>query len=91
MLFHEIKRIFLAEYIEDLEIGQKISNAFGIETRNKDEVPGDNVGHDRLGSDDIFKNFGITLILASFVFLVLIGLVIIIVLVSRKTELSPKN
>ena len=37
VLFFEIKRIFLGEYIEDLEVGQKMSNAFGIETKNKVE------------------------------------------------------
>ena len=68
-----------------------MSNTFGIETKNKLEQPEDNIGEDRLGSDDVFGNFGITLILAVFVFLLLIGLVFIVILVSRRTELSQKN
>ena len=44
VLFHEIKRIFLGEYIEDLEIGQNFSNTLGIKTRNKVENPEDNIG-----------------------------------------------
>ena len=91
VLFLEIKRIFLAEYIEDLEVGQKMSNAFGIETRNKVEEPQDNIGEDRMGSDDVFGNFGITLILAIFVFLLLIGLLFIVILMSRRIALSQTN
>ena len=81
----------MGEYIEDLEVGQKMSNALGIETKNKIEQLEDNIGENRLGSDDVFGNFGITLILAIFVFLLLIGLVSIVILVSRRTELSQKN
>ena len=81
----------MGEYIEDLEVGKKISNAFGIETRNKVEHPEDDIGEDRLGSDDVFGNFGITLILAIFVILLLIVIVFIVIYVSRRTELSQKN
>ena len=91
VLLFEIKRIFLGEYIEDLEVGQKMSNAFGIETRNKLEQPEDNIGEDRLGSNDVFGNFGITLILAIFVFLLLIGLLFIVILMSRRIALSQTN
>ena len=37
VLFKETKRVFLGEYMDDLEIGQKVSNVFGIESYENDD------------------------------------------------------
>ena len=67
-----------------------MSSAFGIKTTNSKDASQKKVGVDRIGSDEISANFGITLILGSFIFLLLITLVIIAILISRRVHLAPK-
>lgn len=88
VLVKEIKRIFLGEYLEDLEIGHKMSSVLGIESNSDVNDPDEKIGDERLGSDQISANFGITFILATFVFLLIIGLILTVILISRRTTLS---
>ena len=81
-LFHELRKISLGEFLDDLEIGGQCLEWLGIpnEARSATEEV---VGEDRLGSrKDVFANLGSTLILASIciVVVVILGMLLIILL-----------
>lgn len=54
-------------------------------------MPENKLGEERLGSDDIFANFGITFVLSILIFMLLSGLVLTIIFISRSCNLSEKN
>lgn len=62
-----------------------------MDQKSQKEGPENKIGEERLGSDDIFENFGITLILSILIFILLSGIVLIILLISRNCNLSEKN
>ena len=70
IVLKELKRIAFGEFIDDLQLSSKITEAFGIQTVKVDDV-GDKVGMERLGKDDIWSNFGATLIIACIVIVLL--------------------
>ena len=83
LLLIKIRRIFLGEYIDDLQIGNRLSEALNIKVFSKYDAPEQKFGPDGIGSDEISANFGVTFILGSLIFLLLIILVVIAIFISR--------
>ena len=72
-IFEQLTKIALGQYIDDLEIGAKVSAVFGMES--SENGPEDKQGTERMGSKSLLSNLGITILL------VCIGLVIIVLVV----------
>ena len=83
----ELKRIAFGEFIDDIQIAQKVTNFFGISTDKGDEVD-EKVGTERLGSSDIFKSFGATLVIVSIGVVLMILLLIGVIILFRKYKPS---
>ena len=90
IVLKELKRIAFGEFIDDLQLSSKITEAFGIQTVKVDDV-GDKVGMERLGKDDIWSNFGATLIIACIVIFLFIALLFGAIYVARRVKISDKN
>ena len=89
-VLHELRKISLGEFLDDLEIGGNILRLLGINSGKK-SVTEEVVGEDRLGSrKDIFANFGSTLILASIGMLVVIIAVCTLIILLRRVKCSKK-
>ena len=67
-------------------MSKKISEAFNIKGSQSTDAPEQQVGLDRIGSDEISENFGVTLILGSIILALLIILVLIAIYISRSEE-----
>ena len=88
-MIDEITRIALGQYLDDFELGKKMSEAFGIKT--KDDGPEEKFGDDRLGVNSLFGNIGITVVL---IILVLFVLTIIVYFTNRcikRSKFSQKS
>ena len=89
-LLHELRKISLGEFLDDLEIGGNILRLLGINSEKK-TVTEEVVGEDRLGSrKDIFANFGSTLILASLGMVFVVIVVCLIIIFLRRVTCSEK-
>ena len=89
-LLNEAKRLFLGEYFDDLNIGENLGHAIGIET-DKSDNPGGEVGLDRLGSTSLASNFGVTFIVGGVIFVLLVVLILLSIFFSKRCNLSEKN
>ena len=69
----EIKRIVLQEYFDDLDLSGKVMMELGI--GQKDDSVEEKTGESRLGSTNLLKNLGLTLLLFLALLLALILLV----------------
>ena len=83
-LLHELRKISLGEFLDDLEIGKHILEPIGIVAQS-DSATDEKVGEERLGSSKgVLSNFGATLILISIGFIVLIAITLLIVYLCKK-------
>ena len=79
----EIRRIVLAEYVDDYGFSKKVMNTlFDTEI---DDLEGDQIGERRLGSSSLVKNLGLTLLLIIVILAVVISLIILASFVIKKT------
>ena len=78
----EMRKLALAEYIEKLQIGARLSNFIGMDAESDDGVM-EKIGLDRLSGGTILNNIGITLILLTAVTLVLIVLLYVLFFVTK--------
>ena len=84
----EVKRISLGEYFDDIDI----ADSMGIEFLQKDEAePSEEIGEERMGDSDPLKNLGTTFILLTFVFILVILIILALVWAFRRIKLSEKN
>ena len=84
----EFRRIFLGEFVDDFEIGRKISDAFGI--KKNPENTEQKIGEERMGNGDIVANMGISYLLISIAIFLLIMIVFVGAYLSKKYALSEK-
>ena len=77
-----MRRISLGEYVEDLEIEKRVAEWLGLPV-TKTETGEVKIGYDRLGSENMWSNFGVSQI-AILSLLLLIILIIILLLVCKK-------
>ena len=90
-LLNELRKIALGEFLEGLEIGNTIGSQLGIpqETNSGSEQK---VGEDRLGSGDVSAGVGVSLMLASGAFLLVICVIVLLLWCRKRcTNLSEKN
>ena len=75
IVFKELRRITLGEFLDDLQFGKNLSEFFGLSSEEDSANDGleEKVGEERLGSKYITKNLGIT-------FFLLTGLILLILL-----------
>ena len=79
VVFGEIRRVTLGEFMDDLEIGKKVSKIIGLpQSDDLEEIGAEKVGRSRLGPDQILNNMGVTLVLMSLTLVFLILLVMTI-------------
>ena len=78
----ELKRIFLGEFFDDLQISDRIVQICGGEPH--DHGPDEKIGIERLGASDICTGFGATLIIGSLVILLTIIITVVLVLVKKR-------
>ena len=81
-------RIALGQWIDELDIGTKISSAFGIDS--EPSGPEDKVGTKRLGSDNLLENLGISLFLVTIIMIFLVLFVLLIRTIKNRSKLSKK-
>ena len=84
-----MKRIAFAEFIDDINAANRITAFFGMETDKGDDVVGEKIGDDRMGS--FFSNLGATLVIGSFVFALIVVAIVLLSKYGRKCKLSEKN
>ena len=89
MLF-ELKRIVLGEFMDDLELASRISEAFGAQDDSSETALEQKVGREKLQIDSILSSLGATLILVSLIFLLVIIVVLLSLLLLRRGRLSEK-
>ena len=70
-ILYELKRIALGEFMDDLDIGNEINEVLGLPP-NEDSAADEEVGEERLGSSSITESFGATLLLGTFVFVLIV-------------------
>lgn len=78
-LFHELRKIALGEFFDDLGLEQHVLGPIGIDIDSL-SITDEKVGEDRLGGGaNVFSNFGATMILttALFIFILIIVLLVI--------------
>ena len=66
-----MRKIALQEYVDKLEIGKKVQEAFGIPTTEESDSTAEKVGTSRLGSSSLFENIGATLLIFTVILLIL--------------------
>ena len=88
ILLKELKRVTLGEFFEDLDVGRKIQEKIGIKVSSL--ITEEQIGKSRLGSKDIFSNFGITFILISSLFLLFLLVIFCGVRLSKRNATSEK-
>ena len=72
-----MKRIALGEYLDDLELGDKVGGFFGVSESKDDAADVEKVGEDGEGDAKSFlDNFGVSLILFSIAFVLFIVIVL---------------
>ena len=86
----EIRKISLGEYVDNLEIGNKIRKWIGLEERSEDDGVVEKTGISRLGSADMLENFGPSFLLMLAIFIGLVVIVYLLYLVSRVKCCSRK-
>ena len=86
----EIRKISLGEYVDNLEIGNKIRKWIGLEERSEDDGVVEKTGISRLGSADMLENFGPSFLLLLAIFIGLVVIVYLLYLVSRVKCCSRK-
>ena len=84
----ELKRIALGEFFDDIDFGRDASESLGMDPGEKDEEP---TGKDRLGSDSIIDNLGISLVLITVGIFFLFISVCFCDLIANKYKISDKN
>ena len=75
--------------MDDFDIGV-INQALGLPPKEETAAE-EKVGDDRLGSGDIKKSFGATLILGSILFAVLILVIVVIIVIAKRIKLSDRR
>ena len=91
-LLHEFRRIALGEFMEDLEVGNKISSILGIESNDSSAVDEAVDEDERLGTQNsIFSNFGITFVIGSALLTFIVLLIVLLIIASRRYQCSTKN
>ena len=88
-MLHELKRIVLGEFMEGLELEDIMSEAIGIEPSKK-AVTDEKLGKDRLGEPSIFNNLGVTVLIASLTFIVIILIVVIVLWACKKAKADQR-
>ena len=92
IFFIELKRIVLAEFFDDLPIGEWIADLFRTSGFSEEpSSPEQQVGEERLGSKSPGSSLGVTFLIITFVFVILILIIGLIVLICRLTQFSDKN
>ena len=89
-MLSEVRRTSLGEFMDDLEMSKHVAEFFGLSTEVKKD-PLDDVGRSRLGSEDILNILGLTLILLTALFILVILLVFFCKCCSQRCKLSLKN
>ena len=77
LLLFELRRIVLGEFMEDIELGDTISESIGLQTKAKSGTD-EKLGRNRLGDSSIGANLGITILFISIIFLLIILLIVLI-------------
>lgn len=91
VVLNELKRATWGEYVDDLEIGDRISEFLWGANSETSENSMQKTGDDKLGSPNLFKSIGISVLILSFLFFLTIALVVLIVVCCRGKSLSEAN
>ena len=89
-ILYELKRIALGEFMDDLDIGNEINDVLGLPP-NEDSATDEKVSEDRLGSGSITQSFGATLLLGTFVFVLIVLTIILVIYIGKRVKLSDKT
>ena len=85
-LFHELRKISLGEFLDDIDIAGYILEPLGIKTESTSGTD-EKVGEERLGSEDgILSGFGATMILLTALFVFLITFALLLAFLCKKTK-----
>ena len=84
----EFRRITLGEFVDDFEMGRKLSDSLGI--KQNPEKTEQKIGEERMGNGDIIANMGISYVLISMAIVFLSLFIFVGVCLSRKYALSEK-
>ena len=88
-VLHEMKRIALGEYLDDLELGDKFGGFFGVSESKDDVGDVEKVGEDAEGDSKSFlDNFGVSFILFFIAFALLIAIVLFLVYYVKRAPCS---
>ena len=87
-----LRRIALFEFLDNYDISGKVMSGIGIDNLMPEkDVVGEKVGSDRLGYSSPLKNLGPTFLFLTIVFAILIILVIGLVFLCKRFNLSDAN
>ena len=75
--------------MEDLELGSIMSDAIGIEA-TQTAATEEKLGRNRLGEPSIFSNLGVTIVLATLIFLLIILILVLALWVCKKAKVDDK-
>ena len=89
VVLEELKRIVLGEYMDDLDIGKRLQEAFNIEP--SEEVIGEKSGKDRLGSESLFANIGSTLFIVTLVFALIVTILLVVLRCSKSASIQCRE
>ena len=92
VVLFELKRVSWGEYIEDFEIVQYFNEQIWGSDEEEEilEAGSDAIGIERLGSPNLFKNIGLSVIFMSLIFLLTAIMIALVDLCCRNKELSDK-
>jgi len=89
-LFHELRKVSLGEFLDDIDIAGYILEPIGIKVESSSGAE-EKVGAERLGSSDgIFSNFGATMILVSVLFVIIIAFVLLLYFLCKRTNCGER-
>ena len=88
-ILRELRRVVLAEYMDDLEIGKKFLEWLGINPA--EEVVGERSGSSRLGTNSLYENFGATIMVIILLFMLLILIVVGFVKCARRLSMKCRE
>mmetsp|Transcript_28884 Transcript_28884/g.38508 ORF Transcript_28884/g.38508 Transcript_28884/m.38508 type:complete len:256 (+) Transcript_28884:67-834(+) len=88
-ILYELKRIALGEFMDDLDVGDKVNEIFGLPP-NEDSAAEEKVAEERLGSGSVAQNFGVTLLLGTIIFALLLVIILVVIFIAKRANLRDK-
>ena len=91
LFFDQLKKVAFGEFIDDLEIGDKMCEAIGlydVDTEDSNDSTAEKTGEDRLGPKDVLKRMGPTLLISTIVFVLIIVILLLLLFCSKRPNVT---